>query len=88
MYFVPLNQEESVELVIHALRAAAGQTDCSFCPAYKVCTRQCLSVADAIEQMVKDGTLPYIGPGEDPEPEPPATPPAGGRGKSSLKIVK
>lgn len=83
MYFVPLNQAESVMLVIHALRAAGGQADCTLCPARKVCTRQCLTIADTVEQMVRAGSLPQIGP--DDNPEPPA--PAGGSGPR-LKLVK
>jgi hypothetical protein len=42
MFLIPLNQIESVDLVIHALRAAAGEADCSMCPVRKVCTKQCM----------------------------------------------
>lgn len=51
MFFIPLAQIESVELVIHSLKAAAGEADCSSCPASKVCMKQCLTIAHAIEQM-------------------------------------
>ena len=60
MYFIPLSQPESVALVVHALRAAAGQADCSVCPARKVCERQCLAIATAVERMLVDATLPQI----------------------------
>jgi hypothetical protein len=90
MHFIPLSQIESVDLVIHALRAAAGQADCSLCPARKVCMQQCLTIADSIETMVRTGTLPHIGP---PDPEPPTGPegsgpaPAGDNGPR-LRIIK
>jgi len=83
MYLIPLNQLESVELVIHALRAAAGQAECSQCPAYRVCTRQCLTIAEAVERLLADGQLPSFG--EEPTPEPPAS---GGGSGSRLKVVK
>ena len=60
MYFIPLSQAESVDLVVHALRIAAGEADCSTCPARKVCMRQCLTIADAVARMVAAGTLPTI----------------------------
>ena len=89
MYFVPLNQIESVDLVIHALRAAAGQADCSMCPVRKVCTQQCLTIADAIEKMAIEGTLPNLGPDPDePPPEPPENEPPTGGGGPQLKVVK
>jgi len=66
MYFVPLSQFESVELVVHALRAAAGEADCKQCPAHKVCMKQCLLIADSIQAMISNGTLPAL----DSEPEP------------------
>lgn len=88
MFFVPLSQLESVELVIHALRAAGGQADCSHCPARKVCMKQCLTIADAVAGMVADGSLPYVG-AEAPEPAPksqePAPKPAPG---GHLKVLK
>ncbi len=95
MYFVPLSQLESVELLVHSLKAAAGEADCKMCPAYKVCMKQCLTIADSVGQMLQNGTLPYIGgdaagthaPGPEPEHEP--EPPGGGAsGGSHLKIVK
>ena len=61
MYFVPLSQLESVELLVHSLKAAAGEADCKMCPAYKVCMKQCLTIADSVGQMLQNGTLPYIG---------------------------
>ena len=95
MYFVPLSQLESVELVVHSLRAAAGEADCSMCPVRKVCMRQCLTIANAVGQMLEDGSLPQIG----GEPEPSATgenqpedspdkPSGGGSGQGRLKVVK
>lgn len=84
MFFIPLSQVESVELVIHALRMAGGQADCSGCPARRVCLKQCLTIADAVEKMVQTGALPMIG--EEPAPEPPATGPA--PGKTRLQVVK
>ncbi len=92
MYFVPLTQLESVELLIHSLKAAAGEADCTLCPAYRVCMKQCLSIASSIEQMMESGTLPQLN--EDPageveidsddDPKPPASP----AGKSGLRVVK
>ncbi len=89
MFFVPLNQIESVELVIHALRAAGGEADCEMCPAKKVCMKQCLSIAGAIEKMVLEGTLPGLDfdPDDDPPESPDSEPPAGGGGPQ-LKVVK
>ncbi len=84
MFFIPLSQVESVELVIHALRAAGGQADCSSCPATRVCMKQCLSIADAVQKMVQAGTLPAIG--DEPEPEPPSPSPPPGRQR--LQVVK
>ena len=84
MFFLPLSQVESVELVIHALRTAGGQADCTSCPAARVCMKQCLSIAEAVQKMVQTGTLPMIS--EEPAPEPPAggLPP----GKGRLQVVK
>jgi hypothetical protein len=94
MYFVPLTQLESVELVVHSLRAAAGEADCSMCPVRKVCMKQCLTIANAVGQMLADGSLPQLG-GEPSAPakkKPPETDPdkpaGGGSGKGRLKIVK
>lgn len=95
MYFVPLSQLESVELVVHSLRAAAGEADCSMCPVHKVCMKQCLTIASAVGQMLEDGTLPQIG----GEPDPPqnekkrpiadsAKPSDSDPGKGRLKVVK
>lgn len=88
MFFVPLSQIESVELVIHALRSAGGQADCSQCPARKVCMQQCLTIAEAIGRMAADGSLPYVGE-EQPAPQPKAISPApkGGAG-GHLKVLK
>ena len=58
MFFIPLSQIESVELVIHSLKAAGGEADCQSCPASKVCMKQCLTIAKAIEQMFGEGGLP------------------------------
>lgn len=93
MYFVPLSQLESVELLVHSLKAAAGEADCTMCPAYKVCMKQCLVIANSIEQMLQMGTIPQVGEHEtevissefDDEPKPPSgTFP----GKGRLKVVK
>jgi len=87
MFFIPLSQVESVELVVHALRAAGGQADCTSCPAHRVCMKQCLSIADAVERMIQNGTLPGLDPEpsggpSDPEPKPekPSRP--------GLKVIK
>ena len=93
MYFVPLTQLESVELLVHSLKAAAGEADCTMCPAYRVCMKQCLTVAGSIEQMLMNGTLPQLSEKEadipaippDDEPEPPA---GGSSGKGGLRVVK
>ena len=82
MFLIPLNQIESVELVVHALRAAGGTADCTACPAFKVCTKQCLAIAEAVEQMIEAESLPRLDgsppkpPGETP-PEPSEPPPGG-----------
>lgn len=60
MYLIPLNQVESVELVIHALKAAGGMADCDVCPARRVCMKQCLTIAAAVEKMFADGSLPAL----------------------------
>ena len=94
MYFVPLSQLDSVELLVHSLKAAGGEADCSMCPAHKVCMKQCLTIARAVEKMLVEGALPQLG-GEPPEqlksqtPKPdPDKPSGGGAGKGRLKIVK
>jgi len=69
MYLIPLNQMESVELVIHALRIAGGQADCSSCPARRVCMQQCLVIADAVEQMASQGQLPTVDEEQAQQPE-------------------
>ena len=94
MYLIPLNQIESVDLVIHALRAAAGDADCSMCPVRKVCTKQCLALADGIQQMVATNSLPSMDfvqeKQDDVSPEDPGSPdtPGGSGGGSHLRIVK
>lgn len=93
MFLIPLNQVESVELVIHALRAAGGEADCSLCPARRVCMKQCLSIASAVQEMVNAGTLPAVDLEAETEgsPETPQDPPAGpaeGGGKGRLSVVK
>lgn len=88
MYFVPLSQLESVELLVHSLKAAAGEADCTMCPAFKVCMKQCLVIANSIEQMLQSGTLPEIGEASEDvseaEPETDPDPPSGG----GLRLVK
>ena len=87
-FLIPLNQIESVDLVIHALRMAGGDADCSMCPVRKVCTKQCLAVAAGIQQMVATNSLPNMDMLQDEKgkrrPEGPDT---GGAG-SHLRIVK
>jgi hypothetical protein len=94
MFLIPLNQLESVELVIHSLKMAAGEADCTTCPAYKVCMKQCLTIASAVEDMLHMDALPRL---ERPEPAEPlssggeAVPPSNGdspKGRGRLKIVK
>jgi hypothetical protein len=88
MFLIPLHQIESVDLVIHALRAAGGAADCSMCPVRKVCTRQCLAVAEGIQRMVATNSLPSMGRiREDTDPAPPDKPDGGGAG-ARLRIVK
>jgi len=63
------------------------------CPAYRVCMKQCLTVAGSIEQMLMNGTLPQL---SEKETDVPVThsddegkPPAGGPlGKGGLRVVK
>jgi hypothetical protein len=91
MFLIPLNQIESVDLVIHALRAAGGEADCSMCPVRKVCTKQCLTVADGIQKMVATNSLPSTdvvqgGAGKVSSDEPDG-PDRGGSG-SHLRVVK
>ncbi len=91
MFLIPLNQIESVDLVIHALRAAGGEADCTMCPVRKVCTKQCLSVAEGVAQMVATNTLPNMDMlqgtiSEEPQDDPEG-PTSGGSG-SHLRIIK
>ncbi len=87
MYLVPLTQLESVELLVHSLRAAGGEVDCTHCPAYRVCMKQCLSIADGVEKMMREGTLPHLldKDGQPSAPEDDSDPPKGGGG---LRVVK
>lgn len=88
MFLIPLNQIESVDLVIHALRAAGGEADCTMCPVRKVCTKQCLALAEGIQRMVATNTLPSMGrSSEDPDQDPPDKPGGSGPG-GHLRIVK
>lgn len=98
MFLIPLNQIESVELVIHALRSAGGEADCVSCPARKVCMKQCLTIAESVQRMVQEGSLPELGAEEpkSPQPIPRVEPsqdsdlqekPAADRGRH-LKIIK
>jgi hypothetical protein len=86
MYLIPLNQLESVELVVHALKAAAGETNCTTCPAHRVCMKQCLSVAAGIERLLEEDVLPAL----DGLTEPASvegTPESANTG-SHLKVIK
>ena len=87
MFLIPLTQIESVDLVIHALRAAAGEADCSMCPVRKVCTKQCLAVADGIQRMVATNSLPSMDLIRDADEDPSDGPDRGGAG-SHLRIIK
>jgi hypothetical protein len=88
MFFIPLSQPESVDLVIHALRAAAGDADCSSCPVRKVCMKQCLTIAVAVERMVQAGTLPALGIASSPDLGPPKKTGNSTNGKGGLKVIK
>ena len=74
MFFIPLNQIESVQLVVNALKMAGGEADCSTCPAVKVCMKQCLSIAASVEKMAAEGALPALreGDSQDTDREPAA----------------
>ena len=91
MYFIPLNQMESVQLVINALRIAGGEADCSTCPASKACSKQCLAIAGAVDKMLQAGTLPTLDP-DSPPPQPgkgETSSPGGSQGgQGKLKVVK
>jgi hypothetical protein len=84
MYFIPLNQAESVELVIHALRVAAGTADCTTCPVRRVCMKQCATLGEAIERMWQGGIIPS----DDPEPSPPPPSPLPTVKGGKLRLVK
>lgn len=84
MYFIPLNQAESVELVIHALRVAAGTADCTTCPVRRVCMKQCATLGEAIALMWEAGIIPNDDPGPASPPEPPPMVKGGGK----LRLVK
>ncbi|MFO7577105.1 MAG: hypothetical protein R6W66_05200 [Pelovirga sp.] len=92
MYLVPLSQYESVELLVHSLKAAGGEADCTMCPAYRVCMKQCLTIAGSIARMLEEGTLPELAAPGSGEPSPPddPVPPAAGPGgeKGGLRVVK
>lgn len=91
MFLIPLNQIESVDLVIHALRAAGGEADCTMCPVRKVCTKQCLSVAEGIQQMVATNSLPNMSLFQGESVEDPRNDPDGsddGGSGMHLRIVK
>ena len=83
MFLIPLSQTESVELVVHALRSAGGEADCSSCPVRKVCMKQCLAIAETVSAMLAAGTLPCA---NAPQGPPPA--PRSGPAKPRLKLVK
>lgn len=86
MFMIPLTQPESVALVIHALRIAGGEADCSTCPVRRVCMKQCLTIAASVDRMLQDGTLPVLGEAATQEPLP--DPPAPSPGPGHLKIIK
>jgi hypothetical protein len=88
MFLIPLNQIESVDLVIHALRAASGDADCSICPVRRVCTKQCLALADGIQQMVATNSLPSMNRRQETSDEDPPDRPGGGGPSQHLRIIK
>jgi hypothetical protein len=96
MFLIPLNQPESVQLVIHALLVAGGVADCSSCPVRKVCMKQCLKIAESLQVMIDDGSLPSLVSDEEDTPElfassiaPEAGKPAPEPGKTNhLTIIK
>ena len=83
MYLIPLNQAESVELVIHALRVAAGTADCTTCPVRRVCMKQCAILGEAIARMWEGGAIPS----DDSEPPPQPGPSPAVKG-AKLRLVK
>jgi len=88
MFLLPLNQVESVELVIHALRAAGGAADCSACPVRRVCTKQCLAIADGIARLLTTDSLPNLAPASGETSPPPPPEPDRGGGGPRLRVVK
>lgn len=88
MFLIPLNQIESVDLVIHALRAAGGEADCSMCPVRRVCTKQCLAVAEGIRQMVASNRLPNMDRRSETQNEDPPDKTGNGGPGTHLRIVK
>ena len=88
MYLIPLNQLESVELVVHALRMAGGQADCSTCPVRKVCMKQCVAVADGIAQMLESDALPRLDAQEKPASQESPPPPEGPEPGGHLRRIK
>ncbi len=94
MFLIPLNQLESVELVIHSLKMAAGEADCTTCPAYKVCMKQCLTIAAAVEDMLHHDALPQldrpdlagdVDRAQETDNLPDETPP---KGRARLRVIK
>ena len=88
MFLIPLNQIESVDLVIHVLRAAGGDADCRICPVHRVCTKQCLTLADGIQKMVASNSLPSMNLRRETSDEDPPDRPGGGPPGQHLRIVK
>lgn len=88
MFLIPLNQIESVDLVVHALRAAAGEADCSMCPVRKVCMKQCLTLAEGIQKMAVSNNLPTMDFLEGRDDDDPPSGPVPGGGGSHLRIIK
>jgi hypothetical protein len=84
MFFIPLNQAESVELVIHSLRVAAGTADCTTCPVRRVCMKQCATLGESIERMWQGGAIPSDDPASPPPPPAPSPVAKGGK----LRLVK
>lgn len=88
MFFIPLSQGESVELVIHALRVAGGEADCGSCPARRVCMKQCLTIAEAVARMHRNDTLPKIEVETIAPPPPAASAEGSPRRDNHLRRVK
>jgi hypothetical protein len=87
MFLIPMNQVESVDLVIHALRMAGGEADCTDCPVRKVCMKQCLAVAEGVQRLVESNSLPRMDLGGGHQESPSDSPVQGGEG-SHLRIIK